>query len=226
MADRKELQKELNRINQLYQDYDLEMRKSGASIEQRQMMRDMMNKKKEEVMKELGDDLTHLNMGGSKTIKNVNSPIDTKTGMKVGKPVLKKLAGIIPLIGAGSALLSGEPAMAAEELAYDLTGPVGTMAEALKPDTAGNVEEEKQLIAERNAKQKYNHSQAAKDARVARGEPEEYKRPPIGRDKFEAVTGSNLNQADEENKLNDQLKNKDEEQLKKLRQLIHLKGGL
>ena len=62
MKDRRELQDELNRINELYQQYDLELRKSGGSNAQRQQMRDTLNAKKARVMAEMGDDLQNLNL--------------------------------------------------------------------------------------------------------------------------------------------------------------------
>lgn len=51
----------------------------------------------------------------------------------------RKLLGAIPLLGAGYAALSGEPAMAAEELAGDV--PVlGQVYEAIKPTPTGPAE--------------------------------------------------------------------------------------
>lgn len=94
MADRKALQDELNRINKLYQQYDLDLRKSGGSDAQRQQMRDMMNRKKEQVMSEMGDDLQKLNIGGKKivkdgtitrNIKDLTDGLDATTIPKLGK---------------------------------------------------------------------------------------------------------------------------------------------
>jgi hypothetical protein len=49
--------------------------------------------------------------------------------------------------------------MAAEELAGDI--PVaGQVYEAIKPTDSGNVEEERQMIAERNAQEDYSNSPA------------------------------------------------------------------
>jgi len=143
MGDRIKLQEELNRVNELYQQKDLEMRKAGATIEQRQMMRDMLNQKKDQLMSQMGDDLHKLNTGKSIPIKGA----------------FKKLAGIIPLAGAGMAALSGEPAMAAEELAGDI--PVaGQVYEAIKPTESGNPEEERMLLAEDKARKAYAQSPA------------------------------------------------------------------
>src|SRR5690606_25336843 len=107
MSDRRKLQEELNRINEMYQQYDLDLRKKGASIEQRQQLRDLMNAKKKQLTEELGDDLIKLNAGIEKVIPKEVKP---------AKKALKKIAGIIPLMGAATAALSGDPAMAAEEL--------------------------------------------------------------------------------------------------------------
>lgn len=71
----------------------------------------------------------------------------------------KKIAGIIPFAGAGYAALSGDPAMASEELAGDIPF-VGQAYEAIKPTDSGNVEEERQMIAERNAQAAYGQSPA------------------------------------------------------------------
>lgn len=72
----------------------------------------------------------------------------------------KKVAGVIPFAGAGMAALSGDPAMAAEELASDAMGPAGMALEAIRPEEAGNIEEEKQMLAERQALEKYKKSPA------------------------------------------------------------------
>ena len=72
----------------------------------------------------------------------------------------KRAAGIIPLAGAGMAALSGDPAMAAEELAQDAMGPAGLAYEALRPEEAGNPEEERMMLAERQALENYKKSPA------------------------------------------------------------------
>lgn len=107
-------------------------------------------------------------------IKNATEHINTKQGMPVIsgdvfsekiaalralKGAGKKLAGMIPLAGAGMAALSGDPAMAAEELAGDI--PVaGQIYEAIKPTESGNVEEEAQMLAEDKARKAYEKSPA------------------------------------------------------------------
>lgn len=179
MADRRNLQEELNRVNTLFQEKDLEMRKAGASIEQRQQMRDMLNNKKERLIREMGDDLQKLNLEGKKTFSGgtVSKALDQdnlidmakqrglgKSGMfsKTFGKLGKKVAGVLPLAGAGMAALSGDPAMAAEELAGDI--PIaGQIYEAIKPSDSGNPEEEAEMLAERDAIEQYKGSQASKD---------------------------------------------------------------
>lgn len=171
MADRKELQDQLNKLNEVFQEQDLKMRKAGGSQEQRQMLRDMMNQKKQQLMSELGDDLQKLNMGGEMTLKGGTfskgldqsglPDMSKQTGLgKFGKTfgaLGKKAAGIIPLAGVGMAALSGDPAMAAEEAAGDLTGGV---YDAIKSEDAGNRDEERQMLAERQAMDNYDKSPA------------------------------------------------------------------
>ena len=73
MQDRKKLQEELNRINNLYQEYDTQMKKAGASIEDRQKMRDLMNAKKNSVISQIGDDLQKLNIGQNIKVPGASS---------------------------------------------------------------------------------------------------------------------------------------------------------
>lgn len=180
MKDRKALQDELNRINELYQQYDLELRKSGGSDAQRQQMRDALNAKKAKVMEAMGDDLQKLNLG-----KNIKVPGATTSGVEINQAALpdvsqqvnlgkegmfkklgKKVAGVIPLAGTAYGLASGDPAMAAEEAAGDIPF-VGQAYEAIKPETAGNVEEEKMMLAEDKARKAYAQSPAAAGAKEA-----------------------------------------------------------
>jgi len=156
MKDRRDLQAELNRINELYHEKDLELRKAGGSDMQRQQMRDMLNAKKEKLMAEMGDDLQKLNAGGSMKIANA-APF---SGLK------KKLMGVVPMAGAAYGLMSGDPAMAAEEAAGDIP-VIGQAYEAIKPESAGNPEEERQMLAEIQARKNYGASPAAADARKA-----------------------------------------------------------
>jgi hypothetical protein len=167
MANRKDLQEELNRINQLYQETDLEMRKAGGSTEQRQKLRDLLNSKKERLMKEMGDDLQKLNVGEGIRISKGTDAAGSAAKLGRFKKTLgslgKKAAGIIPLAGVGMAALSGDPAMAAEELASDAAGPAGIAYDAIKPEIAGNRDEERQMLAERDAMEKYKKSPARLD---------------------------------------------------------------
>jgi predicted HAD superfamily phosphohydrolase len=171
VADRKKLQEELNRVNELYQQTDVQMTKSGGSMQQRQQLRDMLNKKKEALMAELGDDLHSLNAGKGINIKNTKQAVESGSDTlgdsfkksKLLKMLGKKAAGVIPLAGAGYAALSGDPAMAAEELAGDIP-VVGQAYEAIRPEAAGeSPEEERQMLAERDAQVNYGKSQARLD---------------------------------------------------------------
>lgn len=177
--DRRDLQQELNRINQLFQEKDVELSKAGASMEQRQQLRDMLNNKKQRLMAEMGDSLQKLNAGEdvlvkrgtvSKGVDESNLPdVSKQVGLgKFGKTfsrVGRKAAGVIPLAGVGMAVLSGDPAMAAEELAEDAMGPLA----ALKPEAAGSAEHDAMIRSERDAQKSYMKSPAY---RAARGIPE------------------------------------------------------
>ena len=180
MKDRRQLQDELNRINELYKQYDVDLIKAKGSDAQRQQMRDTMIAKKAKVMAEMGDDLQNLNLG-----KNVKVPGGTLSGTEMDQTGLpdmskqkglakegifkklgKKVAGVIPLAGTAYGLASGDPAMAAEEAAGDI--PVlGQAYEAIKPEMAGNPEEERMMLAEDKARKSYSQSPAAMDAKEA-----------------------------------------------------------
>ncbi len=95
----------------------------------------------------------------------------------------KKLAGIIPMAGVGMALMQGDPAMAAEELAEDAMGPLA----ALKPDTAGDVAGQNMLEAEIQARKNYRKSGAYRDSRGISEEDqdiEELSKPKPNRNMF------------------------------------------
>jgi hypothetical protein len=174
MADRRKLQEELNRINELYHQTDLSMNKAGGNIQQRQQLRDMLNKKKESLMAELGDDLGNLNTGKAVNIKEgtitrgakdtIGAGFDASKNVGLLKMLGKKAAGVIPLAGVGMAALSGNPAQASEELAGDIP-VIGQAYEAIKPSDSGNPEEERQMIGDRNIQGNYAKSQAYRDAR-------------------------------------------------------------
>jgi hypothetical protein len=133
-----------------------------------------------DVMKVKGGDLPEDSVT---KIKNATQKIDTKeiapilsgsdfeqkiAKLRALKAAGKKVAGIIPFAGAGMAALSGDPAMAAEELASDAMGPAGMAYDALKPDVAGNPEEESMMLAERDAMENYKNSPAGKAAKLAK----------------------------------------------------------
>lgn len=108
------------------------------------------------------------------TVKGVTDHIDTKSivpqlsgndfkakiaALQALKKGGSKMLGAVPFAGAAYAALQGDPAMAADELAGDV--PVlGQAYEALKPTDSGNVEEEREMLAERNAQTDYNNSPA------------------------------------------------------------------
>lgn len=183
MKDRKALQEELNRINELYQQYDLELRKSGGSDAQRQQMRDMLNDKKAKVMAEMGDDLQNLNLG-----KNVKVSGGTLSGTEIdqsrlpdmskqkglGKEgIFKKLGkgkgGLIAgVLGAGASALLPENSYAADVAerigrASEETDP---MAQAQKfSEGLASPEDIMQRAAEIKARKSYSQSPAATDAK-------------------------------------------------------------
>lgn len=112
---------------------------------------------------------------GFKPIKNATEHIDTNSIQKIASPMDvmdkvaafraarqagKKVAGVVPFAGAAYAALEGDPAMAAEELAQDAMGPAGLAYEAIRPSDSGNVAEERQMLAERNAQSDYQNSPA------------------------------------------------------------------
>lgn len=116
-------------------------------------------------------------------VKSSNAPIDTKQIAKLSsgseftdkiaklralKSAGKKALGILPFAGAGMAALSGDPAMAAEELASDAAGPAGMAYDALKPDMAGNPEDDAMMMAESQAHKNYQASPAGKAAKLAK----------------------------------------------------------
>jgi len=190
MSDRRKLQEEINKLNELYQDYDLQLSKAGADIQQRQKLRDLMNSKKDALIAQYGDDLQKLNKGMSATISGgtiskaakdvAGEGFDAAKKVGILKAIGKKAAGIIPFAGAGMAALQGDPAMAAEEALKDsadtmapaLLSKIGASAiapqvgiglaaaDALLPEVAGNQEEEKMMLAERAAQESYKKSPA------------------------------------------------------------------
>lgn len=111
---------------------------------------------------------------GFKPMKNATEHINTKqiqnqlTGDsfvdKIAKlrsmnALGKKALSVVPMLGTAYAAMSGDPAMAADEMAGDV--PVlGQAYEALKSEDAGNRDEERLMLAERNAQADYANSPA------------------------------------------------------------------
>lgn len=165
MSDRRKLQDEINRINNLYQEYDLQLSKSGASMQQRQQLRDMMNAKKDALISEMGDDLQKLNRGtginvGGGTISKIKDVagegFDAAKKADIIKMVGKKAMGMIPVGGVIAGAMSGDPAMAAEEAVMDIPG-----AEAIRSESAGmSPEDEAMMLAEDKARKAYAQSPA------------------------------------------------------------------
>jgi hypothetical protein len=154
------------------------MEKAGANVDQLGQLKQMFNSKMSQLDNEFGDSLNKLNRGEKLAISGgTTAGIDIdqsklpdasmqknlgKSGMF--KRLGKKVAGVIPLAGAAYGLASGDPAMAAEEAAADV--PVlGQAYEALKSEDAGNRNEEREMLSERNAMDSYRNSQAYRDAR-------------------------------------------------------------
>lgn len=120
---------------------------------------------------------------GFAPVKNATEHIDTKTAQKVlsgsdfaqqiaakraalqamkgtGKAALGGL-GLLPGLGAITTLAAtGDASAAAAELPGDIPG-VGTAYEAIRPADTGNLEEERQMLAERDALENYKNSPAA-----------------------------------------------------------------
>lgn len=182
---RDQLQQLLNRINENFQADDLEAKKNNMPTIERDAMRAKRTDMENKVKAKYGDDLHKLDAGGKINVGNSTVTPGTSQGKLVdmastpglGKQGLfkktlgsigKKVAGVIPLAGVGMAALNGDPAMAAEELASDAAGPAGMVYEALKPDVAGNPEEEKQMLVERNAMDKYKQSPAGQASKLAK----------------------------------------------------------
>jgi hypothetical protein len=115
--------------------------KTGADFQADQIIRNAQKEAKMAALGKMGDTIDYSKFKGA-----------AKAGSK-------KLLGAIPLLGAGYAALQGDPAMAADELAGDV--PVlGQAYEALKPTDSGNVDEERQMLAEIQAQKNYDQSPA------------------------------------------------------------------
>lgn len=101
----------------------------------------------------------HIDTKAVQKITSGNDFVEKIAKARALKQAGKKFMGAIPMLGTAYAAMSGDPAMAADELAGDIPF-VGQAYEAIKPTDTGNVEEERQMIAERNARAAYDQSPA------------------------------------------------------------------
>jgi len=164
MADRRDLQEEINRINELYQEYDRQLSKAGASIEQRQQLRDTMNAKKKELLASMGDDLQKINLKGTANVgqgtitrgavDTIGEGMDISKVPRIGKKaailksVGKKLLGAVPLVGGiAQAIDSG-----------DASAAVPGLDEA--EDVGMSAADENQMLSEIQARKDYANSPA------------------------------------------------------------------
>jgi hypothetical protein len=84
-----------------------------------------------------------------------------KSMLKSG--TFKGIAHTLPVAGTALALASGDANAAMEEAPGDIPG-VGQVYDAVRSEPAGSAEDDKQMIAERNASANYNKSPARLDA--------------------------------------------------------------
>jgi|688.fasta_scaffold445274_3 hypothetical protein len=198
MSDRRELQAQKNKLAEMYQTQRVKMENAGASVDQLSRLKKMFNDKVANLEQQYGDTLSKLNRGenvrisgGSSSGVELNQSKLPDMSKKVGlgkESLLKRLgkkAGIIPLAGTAYGLMSGDPAMAAEQAASDVVdlagpaaarlgagaaaGPIGLAAlaaqQALSPSEAGSAEEENMMLAEIEARKRYAKSAAFSDLR-------------------------------------------------------------
>lgn len=194
MADRRELQAQKSRLAEMYQTQRVKMENAGASVDQLSRLKKMFNDKSAKLDQQYGDTLSKLNRGedvrvsgGTTSGMELNQSKLPDMAKKVGlgkeslfKRLGKKVAGVIPLAGTAYGLMSGDPAMAAEQAASDVAdlaapvaaklgagaaaGPIGLAAiaaqQALSPSDAGSAEEENMMLAEIEARKRYEKSPA------------------------------------------------------------------
>lgn len=159
--------------------FNSEKAKFIDSERKKRLLRERQDRMLEDLQKQVSTPViqdSSLSTDDIRHVKSKSAPIDTNqvekltrgsdfmdkiAKLKALKAAGKKVAGIIPFAGAGMAALQGDPAMAAEELAEDVAGPLA----ALKPEIAGNPQEERTMLAERQAIGNYKNSQAFKDKR-------------------------------------------------------------
>jgi hypothetical protein len=156
--ERKKLLELQNNLRNQFQVDELKAAKAGVDAVTRTKMRQDAVDKLENLEREYGDDLHTLNRGES-----INFPA---VGDKFTK--IKKALKPLPLAGVAIAALSGDPAMAAEEVAQDAMGPAGLAYEAIRPETAGSAEDDQMMIAEREALENYENSPAGQASKFAK----------------------------------------------------------
>lgn len=83
----------------------------------------------------------HINTKAIQPIAKTSDVFDKVAAFRAAKQAAKsggaKMLGALPFVGAGIAALSGNPAMAAEEVVEDLAGPAGAIYGATKPAMTG-----------------------------------------------------------------------------------------
>lgn len=157
----KELKDRQNVINELFQEKDLELQKlakeqgySPAEVVQlRQRMRDTMNSAKDKATNEMGDSLDSLNAG--KTIKVAQSAdIGSMAKRAALKKVGSKLLRSVPVLGGLASVAMGLNS-------GDASAAIPGLDEA--EDVGQSAADEKQMLAEHDARVNYDKSPAKLD---------------------------------------------------------------
>lgn len=170
----------------------------------------------------------HIDTKGVKKIISGDDFTEKIARLRGLKAAGKKALGILPFAGAAAGLMSGDPAMAAEEAAGDVIPGY----EAVRSENAGmSPEDEKIMLAEDAARKNYNRSPAALDklkAMISRApaaiEPD---RTELSKQKVEGLTGmsqDSLKKQAGKQDLQAQYDQADDETRKKIRQRAHLMG--
>jgi hypothetical protein len=137
MADRRILDDELNRITQMFQDTDNNMKKIPGSEGDRTKLRELFNNKKAQLLAEHGDDLQKLNLG-----KSINVGKATTSGAKNAISETAQSGGgkLMKMIGKKAGALALGPVGALASGAYDALN-----TEALADSTDGGLDPEQQV---------------------------------------------------------------------------------
>ena len=168
-GNRKSLMQEQNRIREAYNQQRVAMEKAGASVDQMSKLKSMFNNKMQELESSMGDDLMSLNKGNvlpisGGTVSGVevdqSKLPDASKMMGQGKQGMfkrigRKVAGVVPVVGALASAAMSEDASAAVPFLGDAEG-VGMSAQ-----------DENAMLNEYDARRDYDNSQASKDARKA-----------------------------------------------------------